>query len=237
MEVKIQILTIIPSIKELKENPFDIISIIINYDSNNNQFCISNVEKAILNKEIFSYKILLNNQIPILNIKLSLMRNSSIISSTNFILTNETKWINLFKINEGINHNQKNNCLIKLHLKCHLLNYPNLNEKENMNHSSRKMNNFTSRDMKIKSEDENIEKRKYSNGKEINLKKKINYQNSDKLNNNEKNFDIELNNYTARNDTFKKYISLNNINNNNFKKPFSIKSYCKKKKKMMKKKK
>ena len=148
------------------------------------------------------------------------MKNSSIISSTNFILTNETKWINLFKINEGINHNQKNNCLIKLHLKCHLLNYPNLNEKENMNYSSRKMNNFTSRDMKIKSEDENIEKRKYSNGKEINLKKKINYQNSDKLNNNEKNFDIELNNYTARNDTFKKYISLNNINKNNFKKPF-----------------
>ena len=71
MEVKIQILTIIPSIKELKENPFDIISIIINYDSNNNQFCISNVEKAILNKEIFSYKILLNKyQIIILHLQI-----------------------------------------------------------------------------------------------------------------------------------------------------------------------
>ena len=229
MEVKIQILTIIPSIKELKENSLDIISILINYESNLNQFCIPNLEKAILNKEVFCYKIPLNNQIPILNIELSLMRNSSIISSTNFILTNETKWINLFKINEGINHNQKNNFLIKIHLKCKILNYLNLNEKEN--YSFRKINNFTSREMKIKSEDENIGKIKYSKGKDINLKKKINHQNSDKINNNEKKFDTELYYYTARNDKFKKYISLNNINNNNFKKPFSIKSYCKKKKK------
>ena len=112
MEVKIQILTIIPSIKELKENSLDIISILINYDSNFIQFYIPNLEKAILNKEVFCYKIPLNNHIPILNIKLSLMKNSSIISSTNFILTNETKWINLFKINEGINHNQKNKIIL-----------------------------------------------------------------------------------------------------------------------------
>ena len=229
MEVKIQILTIIPSIKELKENSLDIISILINYESNLNQFCIPNLEKAILNKEVFCYKIPLNNHIPILNIKLSLMKNSSIISSTNFILTNETKWINLFKINEGINHNQKNYFLIKLHLKCKILTYLNLNDKEN--YSFRKLNNFTSRDMKIKSEDENVEKRKYSTGKDINLKIKKNHQNSDKINNNEKKFDTELYYYTERNDKFKKYISLNNINNNNFKKPFSIKSYCKKKKK------
>ena len=227
MEVKIQILTIIPSIKELKENSLDIISILINYESNLNQFCIPNLEKAILNKEVFCYKIPLNNQIPILNIELSLMRNSSIISSTNFILTNETKWINLFKINEGINHNQKNNFLIKIHLKCKILNYLNLNEKEN--YSFRKINNFTSREMKIKSEDENIGKIKYSKGKDINLKKKINHQNSDKINNNEKKFDTELYYYTARNDKFKKYISLNNINNNNFKQAFSIKFFCKKK--------
>ena len=204
MEVKIQILTIIPSIKELKENSLDIISILINYESNLNQFCIPNLEKAILNKEVFCYKIPLNNQIPILNIELSLMRNSSIISSTNFILTNETKWINLFKINEGINHNQKNNFLIKIHLKCKILNYLNLNEKEN--YSFRKINNFTSREMKIKSEDEKIGKIKYSKGKDINLKKKINHQNSDKINNNEKKFDTELYYYTARNDKFKKYI-------------------------------
>ena len=227
MEVKIQILTIIPSIKELKENSLDIISILINYESNLNQFCIPNLEKAILNKEVFCYKIPLNNQIPILNIELSLMRNSSIISSTNFILTNETKWINLFKINEGINHNQKNNFLIKIHLKCKILNYLNLNEKEN--YSFRKINNFTSRETKIKSEDENIGKIKYSKGKDINLKKKINHQNSDKINNNEKKFDTELYYYTARNDKFKKYISLNNINNNNFKQAFSIKFFCKKK--------
>ncbi len=227
MEVKIQILTIIPSIKELKENSLDIISILINYESNLNQFCIPNLEKAILNKEVFCYKIPLNNQIPFLNIELSLMRNSSIISSTNFILTNETKWINLFKINEGINHNQKNNFLIKIHLKCKILNYLNLNEKEN--YSFRKINNFTSREMKIKSEDENIGKIKYSKGKDINLKKKINHQNSDKINNNEKKFDTELYYYTARNDKFKKYISLNNINNNNFKQAFSIKFFCKKK--------
>ncbi len=227
MEVKIQILTIIPSIKELKENSLDIISILINYESNLNQFCIPNLEKAILNKEVFCYKIPLNNQIPILNIELSLMRNSSIISSTNFILTNETKWINLFKINEGINHNQKNNFLIKIHLKCKILNYLNLNEKEN--YSFRKINNFTSREMKIKSEDEKIGKIKYSKGKDINLKKKINHQNSDKINNNEKKFDKELYYYTARNDKFKKYISLNNINNNNFKQAFSIKFFCKKK--------
>ena len=227
MEVKIQILTIIPSIKELKENSLDIISILINYESNLNQFCIPNLEKAILNKEVFCYKIPLNNQIPILNIELSLMRNSSIISSTNFILTNETKWINLFKINEGINHNQKNNFLIKIHLKCKILNYLNLNEKEN--YSFRKINNFTSREMKIKSEDEKIGKIKYSKGKDINLKKKINHQNSDKINNNEKNFDTELYYYTERNDKFKKYISLNNINNSNFKQAFSIQFFCKKK--------
>ena len=227
MEVQIQILTIIPSIKELKENSLDIISILISYDSNFNQFCIPNLEKAILNKEVFCYKIPLNNHIPILNIKLSLMKNSSIISSTNFILTNETKWINLFKINEGINHNQKNNFLIKLHLKCKILTYLNLNDKEN--YSFRKLNNFTSRDMKIKSEDENVEKRKYSTGKDINLKIKKNHQNSDKINNNEKNFDTELYYYTERNDKFKKYISLNNINNSNFKQAFSIQFFCKKK--------
>ena len=227
MEVKIQILTIIPSIKELKENSLDIISILINYDSNFIQFYIPNLEKAILNKEVFCYKIPLNNHIPILNIKLSLMKNSSIISSTNFILTNETKWINLFKINEGINHNQKNYFLIKLHLKCKILTYLNLNDKEN--YSFRKLNNFTSRDMKIKSEDENVEKRKYSTGKDINLKIKKNHQNSDKINNNEKNFDTELYYYTERNDKFKKYISLNNINNSNFKQAFSIQFFSKKK--------
>ena len=91
------------------------------------------------------------------------------------------------------------------------------------------MNNFTSRDMKIKSEDENVEKRKYSTGKDINLKIKKNHQNSDKINNNEKNFDTELYYYTERNDKFKKYISLNNINNSNFKQAFSIQFFSKKK--------
>jgi hypothetical protein len=215
MEVKIQLLAIIPSVKELKENSSDIISIVFFYE--NNQFYFNNIEKAISNKENKIFKVIIKNQIPSLNMKISLIRNSDIISSSNFIISNDSKWITLTKVKSCFNY-QKNNSLIKIHLKCQTKNNRIFKEKENF-----LKNNYilTSREKKHKINDEKLDKR-IINFKECINKKNIN--NFEKMNNSQ-NLETEFNYYLKKDEKLKKNISFHELNSNlkKEKKAFSIK--------------
>lgn len=92
MNIKIEILEIIPKVKYLKNHYSDIISILINSGEKNIK--IYDLEKAIKEQKIFYFIISQNN-----TIKLSLLKNNSnILGKAEFPPINGTKWINLKKI-------------------------------------------------------------------------------------------------------------------------------------------
>ena len=100
MNIKIEILEIIPKIKYLKNTSSEIISILISSGKSNIK--IHDIEKAIKEQKKFNIIINQNN-----TIKLSLMKNNSyIIGEAEFQPINDIKWINIKeKRNCSINEN------------------------------------------------------------------------------------------------------------------------------------
>ena len=91
MNLKIEILEISPRIKYLKNNQRDIISALLH--SGKNITKIYDIEKSIKEKQKISLLINKNN-----SLKLTLIRNNrTIIGMSEFPVSNEIKWINLYK--------------------------------------------------------------------------------------------------------------------------------------------
>ena len=124
MNVSIEILEISPRIKYIKNNPTETLSLSLHSGSNISK--IYDLEKAIKDQQ--KINLLIN---PTSVIKLSLIRNNStVIGITEFIPTNETKWLNI----KEFKNNFRNENLLTISnqkLKNDYLNIENYNEKYN----------------------------------------------------------------------------------------------------------
>ena len=97
MEISLQFMEIIPSINDIKTSKNDKISLLLTFE--NSKVVISNLEKNILKQDITLLHIKkYNKQLNYPLIKISILKNSNIIGFLDFILSNESKWLNISSV-------------------------------------------------------------------------------------------------------------------------------------------
>ncbi len=124
MEIKLQFIETFPSIKEIKASQNDIISLLLLFE--NSKAGIPNLEKNIIKQEITLLTIQNYNQINPPLIKITILKNSSIIGFTDFFPFNDIKWINI----SNILNNYPN---FKINIKCSFRNIKNKGNKNKIN--------------------------------------------------------------------------------------------------------
>ena len=124
MEIKLQFIETFPSIKEIKGSQNDIISLLLLFE--NSKAGIPNLEKNIIKQEITLLTIQNYNQINPPLIKITILKNSSIIGFTDFYPFNDIKWINI----SNILNNFPN---FKINIKCSFRNIKNKGNKNKIN--------------------------------------------------------------------------------------------------------
>ena len=143
MEIKLQFIETFPSIKEIKGSQNDIISLLLLFE--NSKAGIPNLEKNIIKQEITLLTIQNYNQINPPLIKITILKNSSIIGFTDFFPFNDIKWINI----SNILNNFPN---FKINIKCSFRNIKNKGNKNKinspLNKSEKKSSNIYSKKLK-----------------------------------------------------------------------------------------